>query len=311
METHLAHNRMALGLMPPPVRKTQKLGTPLESHPHANGYGSVRALLRGLELLAAIGRHGGNVQALACATSMNRTTIYRLLTTLEQAGYLTRSPSDHTYQLAIKIRELSEGYTEALWVTQIGAPVLGSLFRSTSWPGNLATFEAGRMLVRESTHRFCSTLSHVSMIGQRLPMLSALGKAFLSFSSRTVASRVLAGLAASDDIADAWVHRKDKVTKVLSEVRAAGCAVSVGEVEQNIISMALPVRYQGRVLACINIVAQRGIVEPIDLVQQHLPALRAAALQIEQQLEAFETSASMLSDDVKVHIPDQRNEPLR
>lgn len=143
----------------------------------------VRALIRGLDVLAAVSRHDGNVLRMSAELKLSRTTIYRLLETLEQGGYLARSPSDDGYRLTVKVRALAEGLSDMAWVAQVASPVLGQLYRDVLWPTDLATLDCDAMLVLELTHRFSPFSIHRAMVGRRLPMLSALGKAYLAFSN--------------------------------------------------------------------------------------------------------------------------------
>ena len=77
---------------------------------NGQGYAHVRALERGLKLLAALNRIGrAGPAALAEAVGLDRTTCYRLLATLEAMGYVTLSQSDGKYVLMSSVRELSEG----------------------------------------------------------------------------------------------------------------------------------------------------------------------------------------------------------
>src|SRR5580704_6529100 len=61
---------------------------------NAGNRGSVRALERGLAVLAAMNRHKiASVLELARETRLPRPTVYRLLETLGRAGYVTRAGS--------------------------------------------------------------------------------------------------------------------------------------------------------------------------------------------------------------------------
>jgi len=61
---------------------------------NARDRGAVRALERGLAVLAAMNRHKiASVLELARETRLPRPTVYRLLKTLGRAGYVTRAGS--------------------------------------------------------------------------------------------------------------------------------------------------------------------------------------------------------------------------
>jgi hypothetical protein len=120
---------------------------------NARDRGSVRALERGLAVLAAMNRHKiASVLELARETRLPRPTVYRLLETLGRAGYVTRAGSADRFCLARQVRTLSDGFVEDEWISDIAAPLMGAFTQQHVWPVALMTFEEGSMLIRETTH---------------------------------------------------------------------------------------------------------------------------------------------------------------
>src|SRR5262249_47539791 len=114
---------------------------------------SVRSLERGLALLEAMNRHKlASVVELARETRLPRPTIYRLLETLQRAGFVARSGSNDRFCVARRVRTLSDGFTEDEWISAIAMPRMTAFTREFIWPLALFTFDEGRMLVRETTH---------------------------------------------------------------------------------------------------------------------------------------------------------------
>ena len=62
----------------------------------------------------------------------------RLLETLIEEGYVRRSESDDRYVLALKVRSLSEGFTDDERVASVAGPVLGDLLQQVRWRQVLA-----------------------------------------------------------------------------------------------------------------------------------------------------------------------------
>lgn len=77
-------------------------------------YKTVRGLTRGLMLLNMLNKldGGASVGLLAELSGLHRTTVRRLLETLQEEGYVRRSPSDDSFRLTIKVRQLSEGFRD-------------------------------------------------------------------------------------------------------------------------------------------------------------------------------------------------------
>ncbi|AMK24669.1 helix-turn-helix domain-containing protein [Sphingobium sp. SJ10-10] len=233
----------------------------------------VTALSRGLDVLIQVGLKRSTVAEIAAHTRLNRTTVYRFLATLEADGYLIRSPSNHEYRLSSKVRLLSDGFTDPLWVTQIAAPVLMQLLKKTSWPGSLATFDGRFMVFRETTHRFGSFFVHKPMIGRQVPLSSALGQAFLAFSGEAIRRPLLKPFIYDWEqsgfgrmgIRDAQRH--------LGKVRSRGFATAIGSIEADVAAIGRPIMRNGQVLACMNIVmSPEAFANPsrFDAVQRHL-----------------------------------------
>jgi IclR family transcriptional regulator, mhp operon transcriptional activator len=71
----------------------------------------IRALLRGLDALTMLNvRNGSTVSEIAQQIKLPRTTTYRILETLSQAGYVYRDPADDRYRVTSKVRRLAEGF---------------------------------------------------------------------------------------------------------------------------------------------------------------------------------------------------------
>src|SRR5262245_42896154 len=120
-------------------------------------YPKVEGLLRGIAVLQALNAAEGGIATaneLATVTKLHRTTVRRLLETLVVDGYVRKSESDESFRLTLKVRELSEGFTDDEWISQVAAPVLGELLEKTVWPSDLTTLDGDSMIIRETTHRF-------------------------------------------------------------------------------------------------------------------------------------------------------------
>ena len=147
-------------------------------------YKTVRGLTRGLMLLNMLNRldGGASVGLLAELSGLHRTTVRRLLETLQDEGYVRRSLSDDSFRLTIKVRQLSEGFRDEQWISALAAPLLGDLLREVIWPTDVSTLDVDAMVVRETTHRFSRLSFHRAMVGRRLPLLkTASGLTWLAF----------------------------------------------------------------------------------------------------------------------------------
>ena len=170
----------------------------------------VRALERGLAVLAAMNRHKvASVVELARETRLPRPTVYRLLETLGRAGFVSHSGAADRFCLARKVRTLSGGFVEDEWITDIATPLMAAFTAAHVWPVALMTFEEGRMLIRETTHPASSLSIDYGMVGRRLPMLrTAAGRSYLAFCPANERRTILDMLNHSPEPEDRFDERR-------------------------------------------------------------------------------------------------------
>lgn len=244
----------------------------------------MRALERGLEVLLTLGRlRSAPVVVLAQATGLPRPTLYRLLETLQAAGMVARNEADH-YRLTQRVRALGDGYDEEDWVTGIARPVLAALGEDVAWPTSLFTFDAGRMLVRETTHHQSALSVDHGMVGQRLPLLkTAAGRAYLAFCPAKERSAIVLLLASSDDPDDRAIHDWRRVAGVIRQARVDGYATQRGEINRRTASFSMPILLPDpspRVLGCISVIWIASASTADQIIQRYGTRVRQATTQI-------------------------------
>lgn len=260
---------------------------------HSTSYPLVRGLARGLQILAALNScANGRATSgqLAKMTGLHRTTVRRLLETLSSQGYVWRSDSDDSFQLALKVRELSDGFTDTEWISTVASPVMGALLQKVVWPSDLSLPTGEMMQVRESTHRFSPLSFHRVMVGRRLPMLiTAAGRAFFAFCSDERREQILKILRAGSDEQARLAADPAYIRNLLAKVRADGYGVNAGEWNHDlekgkIGAIAVPILQDGHAVACLSVIYLLKAVRMEDAVTLYLPALREATAKIESAL---------------------------
>ncbi|HEU0201336.1 MAG TPA: DNA-binding transcriptional regulator [Burkholderiaceae bacterium] len=250
-------------------------------------YRRVQGLERGLSVLAALNRAASGqatTRQLSEQTHLHRTTVRRLLETLLAQGYVRRSESDDTYRLTLKVRQLSEGFTDDEWISAVAAPVLGELLKTVLWPSDLTTLDGTAMVIRETTHRFSRLSFHRAMVGRRMPLLfTAAGRAYFAFCPDEERAQLLRMLIAARDEQAAFARNAQLVKRLVNRVRAAGFAANDGDwkTESHVGAVAMPIRRGEAVLGCINIVYLRRAVTTVQAVEKYIPALQRAVNKIE------------------------------
>jgi IclR family mhp operon transcriptional activator len=246
-------------------------------------YKTVRGLTRGLAVLRALNQSPGGIAtitALAQACSMHRTTVKRLLETLRTEGLVRHSDREGQYALTFEVKRLSEGFEDEAWVSEVAGPLMREAVRRLVWPCDLATPEAGFVVVRESTHRLSALSQHGAMIGERLPMLvTAAGRAYLAACSNVERDALLDLLRRRDDRWGELARDDGYVTRIVRETLERGYAFNDGEWtrEASFSAVAVPVLAGRRVLAAINLVFPRAAVSAADLDARFVPPLQRLA----------------------------------
>jgi len=254
-------------------------------------YRAVQGLSRGLSILRAISQSANgwaSIAELSVVTGLHRTTVRRMLETLQAEGYVRRSASDDSYRLNQKVRQLSDGFTDDEWISEVANPILGELLQKVVWPSDLSTLDGDSMLVRETTHRFSPLSFHRAMIRQRMPILfTAAGRAYLAYCSDEERRQILQLLVAGNDEQASFARNRVLIGQMLEKVRRQGYATNEGEWSQQskIAAIALPVRHKEHVLATINIVFLKKAVSVAEASERLLPHLSAAVKRIETRLD--------------------------
>jgi IclR family transcriptional regulator, mhp operon transcriptional activator len=253
----------------------------------ASGRGEVRgvrALERGLAVLAAMNRHKvASVLELARETRLPRPTVYRLLETLGRAGFVTRSGSADRFCLARRVRTLSDGFVDDEWITTIATPLMAAFTAAHVWPVALMTFEEGRMLIRETTHPASSLSIDYGMVGRRLPMLrTAAGRSYLAFCPANERRTILDMLSHSPEPEDHYDERR--LPALLRDIRARGCALQDREINPKTSGISVAIIGQ-RLLGCVSMVWIASALTLDEAQQRFLTPLRVLASRIAGEVD--------------------------
>ncbi len=244
----------------------------------------IRALMRGLDALTVLNlRDGATVSEVAHEIRLPRTTVYRILETLCNAGFVFRDEDDDRYRLTLRVRALSGGFDDEAWVKQIAYPLIHALCRDIVWPIALYTPSGGAMIARETTDHASPLAVERLSAGFRAPMLaSAAGLAYLAFCPAPQREALIDILARSPKEEDALARPpQTQLRAKLSEVTSQGYAITSSarrSVEE--ISLSVPVTLDGRVLACLCVRFAATAVPLQTAIERLLPKLRQCAAEI-------------------------------
>jgi IclR family mhp operon transcriptional activator len=246
----------------------------------------VRSLSRGLKLLQELNASGpSSAQNLSRRTDVNRTTTYRLLTTLADEGFVSFDGESGLFSLTPHVRQLSEGLSVRDESSQAAVPAMFKLLGQVNWPSDFAVFDLGSVVIRESTHPFSLLSIHRDMIGRRSSLLrSALGRAVLTAAEPNLRREMLEITAAFEPEDAAMAKDRRFVAQLIGQTERDGYASSVGETERTISAIALPILKGKRVMGSLNLIFFSSAMTPKKAASRYLGLLRIAVASIEARL---------------------------
>jgi len=240
----------------------------------------VRAFKRGLDVLQEVNRSGGiRAGDVARALDLPRPTVYRLLETLEELGYIARSASDDRFRVTRRALSLGDGYDPGVVICQAAAPFLADLSKKLVWPVDLSTYENAAMVVQETTHSRSPLSIDRGMIGKRLPMLrTSAGRAYLAACPARERDLIINHLRRIDEVDDRPFLDQGRLDRMIAETAARGYAIrSEGEYNPKTASIAVAIVRDGAVFGCISIIWIRSALGIEEAVAQFASQLLETA----------------------------------
>src|SRR5690606_19473001 len=136
----------------------------------------------GLRYLTYFTRESPTLTApeLARRLDVPRTTVFRLLVTLESLGFVEKAGNGREYQLGTAVLKLGFEYLASLTLTELGRPILEQLRDELNYSANLVVRD-GRDVVYVQKAAAGSIFTSSVHIGTRLPAhATVLGRVLLS-----------------------------------------------------------------------------------------------------------------------------------
>ncbi len=217
---------------------------PLEDNESGSRY-TVPALARGLEILSYFTNERRVLSGaqLAKMAGLPRASVFRMLQTLQQTGYLDRvgEPGTHpSYRLGVAVLRLGFEFLSSMELTEQGRPVLESLSDACGHSSHIVVRDGRDVVVVAKALGRLATF-HAIAVGARLP------------AHATVLGRVLLGGSSLADLQQMYANQSMKIftphtpttpqalKTAIDEAAATGYAVSQGGFESGISTVAAPV----------------------------------------------------------------------
>jgi len=239
---------------------------------------SVHSVDRAISILQVLARRGAvGVTQIAAEIDVHKSTVFRILSTLEARGLVEQHASRGQYQLGHGVVQLAAGATSRYDISLVSRPVCQELAEEIGETVNIAIHD-GRQVINIDQVIGSSAVTTVNWVGQRTPLHSTSpGKVFLAAMSTENLDRVLdEGL---ERLTEHTIVDPKTLRKQLGEVRDRGFAYTIDEHEVGLASVAAPIReFSGDVCAAVLLSAPtfRMHEETIEAIAERVLAAAAA-----------------------------------
>lgn len=226
----------------------------------------VPGLERGLRLLGEFGSGSRALGApeLARRLDLPRSTVFRMLNTLESLGFIERTGTGNDYRLGLAVLRLGFEYLSSLELTELGQPVIARLCDAIHYPCNL--------VVRDQRH-----IVYVAKVTPPTPLTSSVRVGTRLPAHATVLGRILLGDPSLAELRHLYPEEHLEVFSsgtptttlalfnMVQADRERGYAQGEGFFESSISTVAAPVRDHTR-----RIVAALGVTIPSAHIEASL-----------------------------------------
>lgn len=240
----------------------------------------LEALARGLAVLQAFGpeRRQMTLAEVAREVDLPRATVRRALITLTELGHV--ETDGRLFRLTPGVLRLAAAYLGSNGASTILQPRCERLSLALGGPCSAAVLD-GEDIVFVAYGQPTRMVSVTTMVGWRLPAFcTALGRVLLAGLEDSELDAFFAALRPQALTPQTELDRRALRRRVL-EARAEGFSLVDQEAEIGFRSLAVPLRrYDGRVIAALNLGMQTERGSAGDLRERALPLLRAEAGEI-------------------------------
>lgn len=232
-----------------------------------------QSLARALQILSSLGEGERSLDQLASELDVHKTTVLRLLRTMEADRFVRRDES-HRYRLGSRLFSLADAAREQHVVRAVAAPHLRQLNQRTGQTVHLAAWENGEVIYVDKLDSVRSVRMY-SQVGVPAALhCTAVGKVLLAAQPKRQREALLASIDyhafTPQTITDPDVLRDE-----LDEVRAQGWAQDRAEHESFINCIGAPVADRdGRIVGAVS-VSVPDVLLNYEQVLELLPDLLA------------------------------------
>jgi IclR family transcriptional regulator, KDG regulon repressor len=238
---------------------------------------SIQSVDNALDVLEALCEEEDEVRIshLSEKLGMNKTSVFRLMATFENRGYVEKEPGSGRYRLGVSAYEMGQKFLSRMGLLRKARPVMEQLGRLCD--------EAIYLVIRRQNE-----VLFLDMVdtGRRVKVISLLGKRFPLASIS--AGRIILAHLPSDELAS---YNKQNANGArlapgdLQQLRLDGCCQDSGIPGEGIVSLSVPLLRSGAAVSgALCMVVPEFRTTPESLEDELIPSLKEAGEVISSKL---------------------------
>ena len=215
----------------------------------------VTSARRALDVLCAFSAEHPEwgVTELSQHLGVHKSTVSRLLATMEATGFVRRTPGNGRYALGPRLLEMAPLVLARLDVRTVARPWLEQLNRASDETVNLAVWDHNEAVNVDQIPSSQPVL-YMGWIGRRTPAhASSTGKALLAHQPEETIERVLSRPLRT--YTRSTVTDSGRLRQELARIRECGYAMAEGEFQDGVTAVAAPILTRGIVVGALSISA--------------------------------------------------------
>lgn len=243
----------------------------------------VKSVSRALDIITLVSSKKGGlgVTEIANQIDINKSSVYRILSTLVQYGYIEQDNETGRYKLGYKFLEISSKLLDSIDLRSEARPFLQELENLTNEVIHLVVYDQGEVVYIEKLEGN-ETLRMHSKVGKRAPMhCTSVGKAIIAHLPSSIVIDIL-------DRKGMPVHTEKTITdkaeflKELARVKKRGYALDLEENETGITCIAVPIfDHLGKAIAAVSVSGPT-----MRMTEERLKELQTRMIPIGKQISA-------------------------
>lgn len=187
---------------------------------------------------------------LAAELNLNHTKAYRILETLEKHKFLVKHKETKKYSLGFAVWELGNTIFEIFHINELIHPILKKLSENTMESAFLIILDGEEGLTFDAVEASTTVRFSVS-VGSRAPL-------YVGASYRSILAHM------SDEFIDQYLEKQlitytektmvdpQVIREDLNIIRKNGYSISEGEYTEDVVAVAVPIFYEGRVVGSLT-----------------------------------------------------------